>query len=197
MTRHTPKPIESLGLAMTNEPFSQLVSQWKRGTIDPNPPYQRGQVWDLSQQIALVESALTGTPIPAIVTNRRGSGMARTRYVIDGLQRLTAFRAFLDDEFMVPASWFHPRDVLRPFDLGALDPGIRKLYEDDGVYVFHDGLSEYAQIIIDNITVPVAEGRFRTVEEEAAVYGRVNGYGTPQSLEDLERAARIAKGSRR
>lgn len=196
MTRHTDKPIESLGLSMTNEPFSQLVNQWKRGSLDPNPPYQRGPVWTLDQKIALIESALSGTPIPAIITNRRGTSMARTRYVIDGLQRITAFRDFLDDEFMVPASWFRSQDVLRPFDLGALDPGIRKLYEDDGVYVFHSGLSAYAQTIIDNIGVSVAEGRFRTVEEEAAVYGRVNGYGTPQSPEDLERAARIARGQK-
>lgn len=196
MTRHTPKPIESLNLAMTNEPFSQLVSQWLRGSLDPNPPYQRGPVWTRAQQIALIESLIGGTPVPAIITNRRASSMARTRYVIDGLQRLTAFREFLQNKFLVPVSWFGEKHASHPVDLSA-NPALAREYEDDGLYVAHGNLSEYMQAIIDNIAVPVAEGRFRTVEEEAAVYCRVNGFGTPQTKEDLERALRIAAGGQR
>jgi hypothetical protein len=193
MTRHTSQPIENLGLAMTNEPFSQLVSQWKRGSLDPNPPYQRGPVWTRGQQIALIESVLSGTPLPAIITNRRGHSMARTRYVIDGLQRLTAFRAFLDDHLLVPASWFGMKHVSNPVDLSG-DPQLAREYEDEGLYVAHGNLSEYMQTVIDNLSISVAGGHFRTMEEEAAVYLRVNGYGTPQTKEDLERALRVAEG---
>jgi hypothetical protein len=194
MTRHTLEPIRNLSLSMTNEPLSQLVHQWQRGSLDPNPPYQRGQVWTLSQQVALVGSLMTGTPIPAIITNRRGSGMAKTRYVIDGLQRITAFRKFLEGELLVPASWFPAEEVLAPVELSA-NPDLKTLYEDDGLYVSFDCLAEVAQIVLENYTVPVATGRFRTVREEAAVYLRVNGYGTPQADEDMERALRVAGGA--
>lgn len=43
--------------------------------------------------------------------------------------------------------------------------------------------------------MPVAVGKLNSVKEEAAVYLRVNGSGTPQSDEDMSRAARIAAGA--
>jgi hypothetical protein len=194
VTRHTAKPITSLGLSMTSEPASQLVRQWQRGTINPNPPYQRGPVWTLPQKIALIESLITGTPVPAIITNRRGDSMANTRYVIDGKQRLTAFREFMEDAFMVPASWFPAAQVLEAVDFDT-NPDSRDLYQDDGWYVSFSGLAQPAQYRVEDVNVPVAEGRLRTVEEEAALYLRVNGYGTPQTPEDMERALRIAEGA--
>lgn len=193
MTRQTTEPLEHLNLSMTNEPLSQLVNQWKRGVINPNPPYQRGLVWTLEMQIMLIFSVLSGVPIPAFVTNRRGNKMSRTRYVIDGQQRLNAFRNFMDSKIMVPASWFRPQDVLQPMDLHVM-PELAKLYEDTGVYVFFNGLSQYAQTIIENAAVPVAEGHFATEQEEAEIYALVNGGGTPQTMEDMERAARVARG---
>ncbi len=191
MTRHTTAPVQSLRLRTTNEPLSQLVSQWRRGSMDPNPPYQRRPVWTLGQQIALIRSLLDGTPIPAIITNRRTDTMAGTRYVIDGKQRITAMRAFMDDAFMVPATWFAPKDVLASKELTG---AAAYMYGDSGLYVSHSYLSDYVQAILEEAPVPVAEGRFRTVQEEAAVYLRVNGGGVDQTPEDMARAARVAEG---
>lgn len=191
MTRHTKMPVESLRLTNTNEPLSQLVSQWARGSLDPNPPYQRGPVWSLDQKIALILSLLNGTPIPAIITNRRRGTMAGTRYVIDGKQRITTFRAFTHNQFLVPASWFDRGDV----------PGARPLsdaqaaqYGDTGLYARYSDLSDYIHACLEDAPVPVAEGRFRTVQEEAAVYLRVNGGGVQQSDADMARASRVASG---
>lgn len=191
MTRHTARPIQALQLSMTNEPFSQLVHQWQGGRLDPNPPYQRGQVWTRAQKIALIESVMTGTPIPAIIVNRRTR--AGTRYVIDGLQRITAYREWLEGNLLVPASWFAPGDVLVPFDLDA-NHALGNMYGDTGLYVAYTGLTEYAQSLFDNASVSVAEGRFATERGEARVYLRVNGYGTAQTAVDLDRARRVAEG---
>ncbi|MEW9530702.1 DUF262 domain-containing protein [Microbispora sp. NPDC049125] len=191
MTRHTAHPVQSLRLSPTNEPWTQLISMWHKGALDPNPPYQRDLVWTLDQKISLIYSILDGTPIPAIITNRRGRSVADTRYVIDGKQRLNAVREFLEDKFLVPASWFKPEDVVSG---ELLTPLGAKEYGDTGLYVAYSGLSDSAQFSLEMAAVPVAEGRFATVKEEAEVYRRVNGLGTPQTADDMARAERVARG---
>ncbi|WP_188186984.1 DUF262 domain-containing protein [Nonomuraea sp. SYSU D8015] len=201
MTRHTVKPIELLKLSPTNEPLTQLINQWRRGTLawdPPHVPYQRAPVWTLDQQIALIESLLKGIPIPAIISNNRGSRRPGgeklpTRVIIDGQQRLTTMRRWLDNEFMVPASWFPSADVIR---VTTIEPGtaLAEEYGDTGPYLHFQDLHDEAQITFDLVALPVAEAHVRTIEEEAAIYLRVNGYGTAQTNEDIARAARIAEG---
>jgi hypothetical protein len=193
MTRQTTKPLDTLRLSPTNEPLLQLVDQWRRGSLDPNPPYQRDDVWTLDQRIALINSILTGTPLPAIITNRR-QGMGSVRYVIDGKQRITTARMWFDGEFAAPASWFHPEDINETITLA---PGglLAEEYGDTGEYVYFPGLTPSGQGGFEVLaSIPVSEGRLRTERAEAAVYLRVNGFGTPQTPADMANAVRVEQG---
>lgn len=178
MTRHTSAPHTYLQLGSTHEPLSQLVDQWRRGMLDPSPPYQRADVWTLEQRIRWVESAISGTP----------------RVVIDGKQRLTATRLWLDSELAVPATWFADDEVDQTLDLDA-DPQLADRYGDTGHYVIFAGLTPTGRRVFDaRAGIDVAEGHFATVREEAALYLRINGSGTPQTAEDMARAAIMSTG---
>lgn len=192
MTRQSRTPLHNLRLSPTNEPFAQLVDQWRRGSLDPNPPYQRNDVWTLDQRIELIRSLLMGVPVPAIITNRRERGSIR--YVIDGKQRVTTMRMWFDGELFVPASWFAPEDIAETV---VLEPGseMAETYADTGDYVTYTGLTDGGQGLCDvHMSVPVAEGRFANERSEAIIYGRVNGFGTPQTVSDMENARRVARG---
>jgi len=64
--------------------------------IDLNPDFQRNLVWDNTRKSALIESILLGIPIPVFYFAESKSG----RYhVVDGLQRLSTIKQFLNNEF--------------------------------------------------------------------------------------------------
>ncbi len=193
MTRQTSTPLQATSFTSTNRSARELVNLIREGDMTVNESYQRGDVWDLDQQIGLIRSWMTGVPIPAIVVNdRMGYGWTGTppadpsghAYAcIDGRQRLGAAAAWFSGDLAVPASWFDAEDVLAAEDTG------------DGPYVRYTGLSRPAQLVAAfQWTIPVAEAKLPTVQAEAEVYLLVNGQGTPQTDADMANAQRVAEG---
>lgn len=70
----------------------------ERGIVDLSPDFQRNSVWNQPLKSQLIESILLGIPIPAFYLARTNTGKARYQ-VVDGLQRLTAIKEFLQNEF--------------------------------------------------------------------------------------------------
>lgn len=66
------------------------------GRINLDIAYQRKYVWDLGKASRLIESLLLNVPIPVCYFAEDDDGVYE---VIDGLQRLTAIKLFLDDGF--------------------------------------------------------------------------------------------------
>lgn len=189
MTRQTTAPLQRVPMSSSKESIVQLLRQWRDGSLDVNPPYQRGDVWTLDQRVNLIRSLLRGTAIPAIITNQRPDGDV-LRAVVDGKQRLTTLRMWFDGELAVPASWFPAEMVVTAIDLEA--EGLADEYGDTGPYVFFTGLTGIGQGATTRIAVPVVEAQAPTVADEAEIYLLVNGMGTAQTAEDMSRAARIA-----
>lgn len=188
MSYQTAEPVRDLRMNVTARTWGDLIHHVQRGDTTYDLPYQRGAVWTTEQRILLIFSILSGTPIPALIVNARpenmwftSTGDQRPIYaVIDGQQRLTAVRMFMEADLLVPASWFDPKYVETTEDTA------------DGPYVCYSGLARTAQRFFENTPCPVAEARLGSVRAEAAVYLRVNGSGTPQSADDMARAARVA-----
>ena len=194
MTYQTNSPIERLHLENTYRSARELVRMMRDGLMTADLPYQRGTVWSTGQRIELIHSFLSGTPVPSIIINDRytatwaeangtpvveGPGYA----VIDGKQRLETARMWYDGDLAVPASWFPDGDVLVTEDT------------DDGPYTRYSGLSRPAQtdFAMQKALFPFAAAKVATIRDEAAIYLRVNGSGTPQSGADIARAAGIAE----
>lgn len=68
----------------------------RQGRISLTIEYQRKYVWDLGKASRLIESLLLNVPIPVCYFAEDDEGVYE---VIDGLQRLTTIRNFLNDEF--------------------------------------------------------------------------------------------------
>lgn len=68
----------------------------RSGRISLNIAYQRKYVWDSGKASRLIESLLLNVPIPVCYFAEDDDGVYE---VIDGLQRLTTIKRFLDDEF--------------------------------------------------------------------------------------------------
>ncbi len=197
MTRQTTAPIERLNLQDSYRTARELARMVEDGLMTLDAPYQRGSVWSVSQRIALVRSWLSGTPIPSIIVNDRANGRWAAANggrhpgmtgepvyaVIDGKQRLETALAWFGGRLAVPATWF------------PLDDVNHAVVTADGLYVRYTGLSDGMQrhMSIGGAMLPMAEAKVESVQAEAEIYLRVNGYGTPQEAADLDRARRIAR----
>ncbi len=92
------------------EDFDSLIlapSDWTVGTIyeqighqiELDPEFQRRNVWSISAKSKFIESIFLGVPIPQILlTSKKGS---RSSFlVLDGKQRLTTIKEFLDGRYL-------------------------------------------------------------------------------------------------
>ena len=104
-----PQFIEA-GEYQINMPISH-IKKWLEETekdlgIDLNPDFQRGYVWTEEQQIAYMEFLFKGGITGRVIYFNcpTWSGNTNVEYplqCVDGLQRLTAILAFLDDKIKV------------------------------------------------------------------------------------------------
>lgn len=171
--------IKKLPLNIYNRPLMTFVNNHQE--LDLEAPYQRGLVWGEDRKRSLIESVLDGTPIPALILNDRFSakfkaeGYDRDRLwafaVIDGKQRVTALRDFTEDKFTVPAEWFEEEDIVEEAK------GKENIVYSDLTRAFHRGFTMN--------TIPVAEGRFDSLEGEKQVFDRVNFGGVAQGDSDF------------
>ncbi len=191
-TRQTPAPLEHMTLGATNRFAESFYARRVReGDMLLDTPYQRGSVWTLDQNIALICSWLRGLPIPAVIINDRAAAGwdceaddFATYAVIDGKQRILTAISWFSSWFAVPASWFPAEHVERTEETA------------DGPYVRYSGLTRSGQLRMENRCVlPCAEARLPSVEAEAEVYLLVNGGGTPQTAQDMAKATEVAGGS--
>lgn len=183
-------------LSAQNRQLRGMVRELVDGELSVDTPYQRKSVWDTRQRIMMIQSLLTGVPLPAIILNDRNSVAWRrangdvpagepVSVVIDGKQRLETARLWSESLLLVPAEWFDDHEV-EPARLS--DVRMR------GTVRYRD-LTLTTQRILDQLmTIPVAEANVTSVQEEAEVYVLVNSAGTQQSPTDILRARRVAAG---
>ena len=81
--------IEKGGFIMTSE-FTE------EGGFIMSPDFQRDFVWDADKQSKLIESVLMRIPLPVFYLGEDAKGKM---IIVDGLQRLSTFKQFLDNKF--------------------------------------------------------------------------------------------------
>lgn len=73
----------------------ELLRREGNGELVLAPDFQRKNVWKKEQQSELIESILMGIPIPLIYLFEDENGV---RHIIDGMQRTTALKLFINNE---------------------------------------------------------------------------------------------------
>lgn len=183
--------------------LSYTVGHWlPRGDHDPfdlNAPYQRGSVWEIGQRRALIKSLYQGIPVGAIIVSQLPYRKSAPSYrIVDGKQRIETIRMFYNDEFDVPGWWFRRGHVTEPiprtvtwstltevahryFDMHASMPALQ--FDPEREYLGRDESGKNLWRYRNDQEILVAE---------AELYGLVNGGGSPQTEEDMERARELA-----
>jgi hypothetical protein len=88
--------------------LSWFFGEEKNGTLQLTPHYQRNPIWSLGQKCFLIDSLLSGAPIPQVFVNIKTEGVGRERQtiyeIVDGQQRLRAILEFMNDEYELVAT---------------------------------------------------------------------------------------------
>jgi hypothetical protein len=178
--------------------------------FDLDAPYQRGQVWNEAQQIALIKSVLMGLPIGAIVLSKlpySNDGDGPSFRVIDGKQRILAVRKFCSNQLTIPSGWLPEQcnyggpDQLVPF--GAGGEYLRRWIDNSAPMpaLIYDGtrtMVRYEKVrAADGRWIEQAIWRTNTAAEilagEAEIFGLINATGVPQTTQTLNRAAELSQ----
>lgn len=152
----------------------QLSGMVKNGKINFEHIIQRSYVWERARKSSLIESMILGYPIPAVFAKRIDDGSGKrgsnTYYIMDGKQRLSTVKEFLNDEFAL--SKLQP---ITYFDTEAdkevvVDISNMKFSE------LPDGLQDY----LNTVTFAVTYFDNLTKDEERELFKRLNN-GKPLS----------------
>lgn len=82
----------------SNIQLETIISRIKKGTLNLQPDFQRGEVWSPAKQKKLIDTILRRWTIPPIHVVPSSD---ETEEVLDGQQRLAAIRDFCDGKFAI------------------------------------------------------------------------------------------------
>lgn len=165
--------VRTVQLRTTNSPLVAFVDRFKKGELNLDAPYQRGEVWGEERKIALIKSLTMGLPIGSIYISDRPFPEHYT--VIDGKQRILALVDWIDGALRVPREWF-PDDLI----------GVGITYED----VSFNGLSEKGRRLWTNqahaqVYWSDFKGTSEKIEaQESELFDLINFGGVPQGESD-------------
>ncbi len=88
-------PLDTVLIRNENRTVHDVLRRIKQGQYVMDPDFQRDFIWDDTKQSKLIESVLMRIPLPVFYLAEDEQGRM---IVVDGLQRLSTFRRFVDDE---------------------------------------------------------------------------------------------------
>lgn len=84
-----------------------MYREYREGNLLVNRKYQRKLVWSVQEKQALIDSILSGYPIPLILLAERPDVYGTGKYeIVDGIQRLNAIFGFIEQAFDIKGSYF-------------------------------------------------------------------------------------------
>lgn len=89
-------PLDTFLIRTENRTVFEVVRRIQRNAFIMDPEFQREFVWNAEKQSKLIESVLMRIPLPVFYIAERDDGKV---VVVDGLQRLTTFLKFVNNEF--------------------------------------------------------------------------------------------------
>lgn len=152
----------------------QLSGMVKNGKINFEHIIQRSYVWERTRKSSLIESMILGYPIPNVYAKRIDDGTGKrgsnTYFIMDGKQRLSTVKEFLNDEFALsklqPITYFDTEEDKEV----VVDISNKKFSE------LPEGLKDY----LNTVTFAVTYFDNLTKEEERELFKRLNN-GKPLS----------------
>lgn len=137
-------PIDTLLIRNESRTVYDVVRRIEKGGFIMDPDFQRDFVWGDDKQSKLVESVLMRIPLPVFYLGEDDKGRM---IVVDGLQRLTTFKRFLNNDFRLKLS--HQSELDKKL-FKELSPKLQNRIEDCNLilYVIDAKVPERARLDI-------------------------------------------------
>lgn len=91
-------PIDTLLIRNENRTVHDVLRRIEKGSFVMDPDFQRDFIWKNDKQSKLIESVLMRIPLPVFYLGEDEEGRM---VVVDGLQRLSTFRRFVNNELQL------------------------------------------------------------------------------------------------
>ncbi|MGE4557184.1 MAG: DUF262 domain-containing protein [Desulfovibrionaceae bacterium] len=88
-------PIDTLLIRNENRTIHDVIRRIEKGSYIMDPEFQRDFIWPIDKQSKLIESVLMRIPLPVFYLAEDTAG---NMIVVDGLQRLSTFRRFVNNQ---------------------------------------------------------------------------------------------------
>ena len=160
----TPYDPELIRVESSTMSLRQVNDMIKDGDINLSPDFQRNAVWDYQRKCRLIESILLRIPLPVFYFSSSTRGELS---VVDGLQRLTAIKEFMNNELPL-----HGLEYLNEYD-GCTYNGKKPL---------NDRL--YRRFNLTQIAVNVIDSSSPT-KVKYDIFRRLNTGGRPLNSQEL------------
>lgn len=166
---------------INSKTIETVYREYLTGTYRVNRRYQRKLVWTIEEKSALIDSILKQYPLPQfLVAEDVTAGV--TYEIIDGMQRMNAIIAFLENEFSLDGKFFDLAsiaDTKAKFDQGELQQREPKLSREDSVSI---------------ATYNIAQSVYQTNDTQRVedVFRRINSSGQKLSRQDLRQAGTVS-----
>jgi len=135
-------PIDSLMIRTESRSVFEVCRRIDSGMYIMDPDFQRDFVWDMQRQSKLIESAILRVPLPVFYLAETRSGKV---VVVDGLQRLTTFHRYINNQFALRGLQF--ASDLNGKKFNNLPPILKNRMEDMPLtlYLIDSGVPEEAK----------------------------------------------------
>ena len=156
-----------------------IYNQIKQKNIDLNPQFQRRNAWNDDKKTRLIESLITGMPVPEVVFAEHPK-KKRSFIVIDGKQRLLTIAGFMN-----PALEYWRRPALKGTQLTVRQDLDGLTYERmEGESVYADELREFLNADMRCTVV----SNYNSAEILYNIFYRLNTGSVPLSSQELRQA---------
>ncbi len=190
-------PIDTVLIRNENRTVHDVLRRIEKGSFIMDPDFQRDFVWPDDKQSKLIESVLMRIPLPVFYLAENSQGRM---IVVDGLQRLSTFRRFVDNELKLKLS--HQPELNRK-TFAMLSPKLQNRVEDCNLILYLIDAKVPQRALLDifervNSGVPLTRqqmrnclymGRGTTFLKERRPHPFLEATGgslTPQTMRDRE-----------
>ena len=167
---------ESLGV--NSKTIETVYREYLEGAYAVNRRYQRKLVWTVQEKERLIDSILNQYPLPQFLVAEDSTTSSHQFEIIDGMQRLNAIVAFIENEYSLNGSYFDLESLASTKDL-----------KDRGDLTQKEPILDRS-LSVQIATYEIAQSVYRTSSQSSVeeVFRRINSTGQKLSRQDLRQA---------
>ena len=137
-------PLDDFLIRSETRTVHDVIRRIDQSNYIMNPDFQRDFIWGVEKQSKLIESVIMRIPLPVFYLAENEEGKM---IVVDGLQRLSTFHGFVNDDLRLKLS---DRDDINRKKFSELPPKIKNRIEDCNLilYIMDSKVPERARLDI-------------------------------------------------